>query len=193
MIWNRTAGMIATNPAKRVASVSVKIVAEDFSGTIWVSDLQLQDGNAITGYAAAPVEMLLKRREDGVIIGPKHYNALIRSEATVIIPNQGPLPAGIDYTIKPQANMAADSVVLGQALGAHRITVTEALSAGDTVVIAASTRTKTRNGGPLATDGPYQYAAAADSKHVIKVEQSKAAVILAQIQEMERGKGAAKL
>ena len=51
VIFTRLAEVINKKETKRVASITVTPTVTDCSGTIWFTDLMLQEGPALTGYA----------------------------------------------------------------------------------------------------------------------------------------------
>lgn len=75
---------------KHVKSIKASFVAEDFTGTIRATDFMLQSGRVMTGWVPATKEMLARPRDSsGDIVPPKHFNALIRGQKDVIVPNTG--------------------------------------------------------------------------------------------------------
>lgn len=84
-------------PKKPVQSIQVQLLARDFTGTIHATDIQLQGGGMLTGWAPNTEEMLARARDsNGNIVPPKHFNALIRGSNMVIIPNTGGITATVD-------------------------------------------------------------------------------------------------
>lgn len=183
----RLAEVINKHEEKRVVSVTVKPTVTDCSGTIWFTDIQLQEGPALTGYTPHTETMLLKFREGGKIKAPVWYNGVVRSEETVVLFNLGSTSAGLDVHIYPKSAMKAGSVRLCQGVGGQRVSFSNALSAGDDLALMASTRECTRNGVPEKKEGFYQYSAAWDSKHKVTLESGKTARVLFEIQEMQDG------
>lgn len=76
----RLAEVVNKKQDKRVVSVSVIPTITDCSGSIWFTDLQLQEGSALTGYAPH-MEICLKESENA----PVWFNGVVRSEETVIL------------------------------------------------------------------------------------------------------------
>ena len=183
----RLAEVINKHEEKRVVSVTVKPTITDCSGTIWFTDLMLQEGPALTGYTPHTEIMLLKFREDGKIKAPVWYNGVVRSEETVVLFNLGSNSAGLDIHIYPKSAMEAGSVRLCQGAGGQRVSFPNALAAGDDLALMASTRECTRNGAPERKEGFYQYSAAWDSKHKVTLESGKTARVLFEMQEMQDG------
>lgn len=183
----RLAEVINKHEEKRVVSVTVKPTVTDCSGTIWLTDLQLQEGSALTGYTPHTEILLEKFREDGEIKAPVWYNGVVRSEETVVLFNLGSTSAGLDVHIYPKSAMAAGSVQLCQGVGGQRVSFPNALAAEDDLALLASTRECTRNGSPEKKEGFYQYSAAWDSKHKVTLESGKTARVLFEMQEIQDG------
>ena len=183
----RLAEVINKHEEKRVVSVTVKPTITDCSGSIWFTDLMLQEGPALTGYTPHRSTMLEKYREDGKIKAPVWYNGVVRSEETVVLFNLGSTSAGLDIHIYPKSAMAAGSVQLCQGVGGQRVSFPNALAAWDDLALMASTRECTRNGVPERKEGFYQYSAAWDSKHKVTLESGKTARVLFEIHEMQDG------
>ena len=186
-IFIRLAEVINKHEEKRVVSVTVKPTVTDCSGTIWFTDLMLQEGPALNGYTPHTDIRLLKFREDGKIKAPVWYNGVMRSEETVVLFNLGSTSAGLDVHIYPKSDMEAGSVQLCQGVGGQRVSFPHALVAGDDLALMASTRECTRNGAPERKEGFYQYSAAWDSKHKVTLESGKTARVLFEMQEMQDG------
>lgn len=172
---------------KRVVSVTVNLLLEDCTGTVYFTDIQAQEGNHLTGYTTNTESMLQKYRESETIVPVRFYNGVVRSGETIILFNLGSTSAGLDCHIYPNQNMAAGSIQLSQGAGAHKVIFNEAVSPGDTFSLLASTRQCLKNGNPTDKEGFFQYTASGDSKHVIKLEDRKSARVLFEFQEMQEG------
>ena len=183
----RLAEVVNRHEDKRVVSVTVKPTITDCSGTIYFTDLMLQEGPALTGYAPHTEICLEKYREDGSVKAPVWFNGVVRGEETVILFNLGTTSAGLDIHLYPKSAMAAGSVSLCQGVGGQKVSFPQALSAGDDLALLASTRECTRNGNPEKKEGFYQYSAAWDSKHKVTLENGKTARLLFSMQEMQDG------
>ena len=183
----RLAEVVNRHEEKRVVSVTVKPTITDCSGTIYFTDLMLQEGPALTGYAPHTEICLEKYREDGSVKAPVWFNGVVRGEETVILFNLGTTSAGLDIHLYPKSAMAAGSVSLCQGVGGQKVSFPQALSAGDDIALLASTRECTRNGNPEKKEGFYQYSAAWDSKHKVTLENGKTARLLFSMQEMQDG------
>jgi len=171
----------------RVVSITVRLMITDCTGTIYFTDLQLQDGDLLTGYTVHINNMLAKFRENGEPVPPRHYNGVVRTAETVILFNLGKTSAGLDCYIYPIQDMAAGSIELSQGMGAHKVMFLDPVNAGDELALKASTRQCLKNGSPTRKDGFYQYSAAWDSKHMVKLEERKSARVLFEFQEMQEG------
>lgn len=183
----RLAEVVNKHEDKRVVSITVKPTIADCSGTLWLTDIQLQEGPALNGYSPHTEVMLRKFREDGVIKPPVWYNGVVRSEETVVLFNLGGTSAGLDIHIYPKSDMAVGTVKLCQGVGGQQVSFPNALAAEDDLALMASTRECTRNGSLERKDGFYQYSAAWDSKHKVTLESGKTARVLFEMQEMEDG------
>ena len=74
--------------------------------------------------------------------------------------------------------MAAGSIEMSQGMGAHKVKFLDPVNAGDELTLKASTRQCLKNGSQTPKDGFYQYSAAWDSKHMVKLEERKSARVL---------------
>lgn len=171
----------------RVVSITVRLMITDCTGTIYFTDMQLQDGDQLTGYTVHTSKMLTKMQENGQPVPPRHYNGVVRTAETVILFNLGKTSAGLDCYIYPIQDMAAGSIELSQGVGAHKVKFLDPVNAGDELALKASTRQCIKNGSPTRKDGFYQYSAAWDSKHMVKLEERKSARVLFEFQEMQEG------
>jgi hypothetical protein len=171
----------------RVVSITVRLMITDCTGTIYFTDMQLQDGDQLTGYTVHTSKMLTKMQENGQPVPPRHYNGVVRTAETVILFNLGKTSAGLDCYIYPIQDMAAGSIEISQGMGAHKVRFLDSVNAGDELTLKASTRRCLKNGSQTPKDGFYQYSAAWDSKHTVKLEERKSARVLFEFQEMQEG------
>lgn len=183
----RLAEVINKKQGKRVVSVSVSPIISDCSGTIYFTDLKLQEGSALTGYTPHTEKLLKKSQDDGVDREPVWFNGVVRSKETVIVCNLGGTSAGLDIGVYPKSDMASNSIELAQGVGGQKVRFPSAMKAGDEIQLLASKRECRKNGVTEKKEGFYQYSAAWDSKHIVKVEKGKSARVLFQLQEMEDG------
>ena len=171
----RLAEVINRKQDMRVVSVTVKPTIADCSGTIYFTDLMLQEGPALTGYTPHTEPFLQKLRVDGEV------------EETVILFNLGETSAGLDVHIYPKSDMDADSIKLAQGVGGQKVSFPNAVPAEADLALLASTRQCTKNGSPEKKEGFYQYSAAWDSKHKVTLPEGKTARVLFEMQEMQDG------
>ena len=183
----RLAEVVNKKKDMRIVSVTVIPTIADCSGRIWFTDLQLQEGPGLTGYAPHTETCLQKFREDGEIKAPVWFNGVVRSEETVVLFNMGKTAAPLDIHIYPKSDMAAGTVWLAQGVGGQRAVFPEAVKAEDDIALLASTRECMKNGVPEKKEGFYQYSAAWDSKHKVTLESGKTARLLFTVQEMQGG------
>lgn len=183
----RLAEVINRKEDMRVVSITVKPTIADCSGTVYVTDLQLQEGPALTGYAPHTEKCLEKYREGGSVKVPVWFNGVVRGEETVILFNLGTTSAGLDIHLYPKSPMAAGSVSLCQGVGGQKASFPNAIPAEADLALLASTRQCTKNGSPEKKEGFYQYSAAWDSKHKVTLADGKTARLLFFMQEMQDG------
>lgn len=164
----------------KVKSITVRVCITNCTGTIWFTDLQLQEGPALTGYVPHTESRL---KEDTKV----WFNGVVRSSETVIVCNLGNTSGGLDIHIYPKSDMAAGSVQLAQGVGGQRVVFPNALAAEDDLALLASVRECTKNGIPEPKEGFYQYSAAWDSKHKVTLEDGKSARVLFELQQMTDG------
>ena len=185
----RLAEVVNKKKDMRIVSVTVVPTIADCSGRIWFTDLQLQEGPGLTGYAPHTETCLQKFREDGEIKAPVWFNGVVRSEETVVLFNMGKTSAPLDIHIYPKSDMVAGSVRLAQGMGGQKAVFPEAVKAEDDIALLASTRECKKNGAPAKKEGFYQYSAAWDSKHKVTLESGKTARLLFSMQETQEGGG----
>ena len=178
----RLAEVVNKKKDMRIVSVTVIPTIADCSGRIWFTDLQLQEGSALSGYAPH-TEICLKKSGNA----PVWFNGVVRSEETVVLFNMGKTSAPLDIHIYPKSDMAAGTVRLAQGVGGQRAVFPEAVKAEDDIALLATTRECTKNGVPAKKEGFYQYSAAWDSKHKVTLESGKTARLLFTMQEMQGG------
>lgn len=109
-------------------SITVKPTITDCSGTIWFTDLMLQEGSALTGYTPHTEKRLI---EDSKV----WFNGVVRSSETVVLFNLGETSGGLDVHIFPKSDMAAGSVQLAQSVGGQRVRFPNALKAEDNLYL----------------------------------------------------------
>jgi len=185
--FTRFSETLLTKKEQRVVSVTVKPLISDCTGTIYFTDLMVQEGDRLTGYVIHTETLLEKYRESGVIVPPRFYNGVVRSAETVVLFNLGSTTAGLDAHIYPVQDMAAGSVSLALGAGAHKAAFPQAVRAGDDLALLASSRECLQNGKPAAKHGFFQYTAVGDSKHPVTLEAHKSARLYFEFQEMQEG------
>ena len=185
----RLAEVVNKKKDMRIVSVTVIPTIADCSGRIWFTDLQLQEGPVLVGYASHTETCLQKFHENGAVKAPAWFNGVVRSEETVILFNLGKTSAPLDIHIYPKSDMAAGTVRLAQGVGGQRVSFPGVVKAEDDIALLAESRECTRNGAAFQKEGFYQYSAAWDSKHKVALESGKTARLLFTIQEMQEGGG----
>jgi hypothetical protein len=165
-----------------VVSVTVRPIITDCEGTVWFTDLMLQEGDMLSGYTPHTKISLAESEND-----PVWFNGVVRSKETVILANLGGTSAGLDIHLYPKQAMAAGSVQLAQGVCGQKVSFPSTLSADDDLALLASKRECTINGNSAVKYGFFQYSAAWDSKHIVTLEDGKSARLLFSMQEMEDG------
>lgn len=176
----RLAEVINKKQDKRVVGITVTPTITNCSGTIWFTDLQLQEGPVLTGYVPHTESRL---SEDSKV----WFNGVVRSAETVIVCTLGESSGGLDIHIYPKSDMAAGSVSLHQGVGGQKVVFPNALNAEDDLALLSSVRECTKNGIAEPKEGFYQYSAAWDSKHRVNLETGKSARVLFELQQMTDG------
>jgi hypothetical protein len=203
MEFTRFSETVIPKGESRVVSITVTPMISDCTGTIYFTDLHLQEGDWQTGYVTHTSRFLQKYRKDGEIQPPRHFNGIVRGGDTVVIANNSITPsgstvvidkspqisAGLDCYIYPVQDMAAGSIALGTGMGqgAHRVRFLSSALAGDEFALLASRRECLRNGSATGKQGFYQYVAYGDSKHVVELEEYKSARLLFVFQQTQEG------
>src|SRR5699024_6778498 len=187
--FTRFSESIRVKEDKRVVNITIKLFITDCTGTIYYTDVQLQEGDKLTGYILNTETTLEKYRKENAVAPVRFYNGVVRSKETIVIFNLGTTAAGLDCYITPLQAMKAGSVKLSQGDGSHRMKFKAAANSDDTFSILASSRQALRNQTKTEKEGFYQYTAASDSKHIVELEEGKAARVLFEFQEMQEGSG----
>lgn len=187
MEFTRFTETITKKEDKRVVSITLKPTVTDCEGTVWFTDLMLQEGAMLSGYVinTETLQKTYDTDDEYAVTGKRFFNGLVRGSATCIIFNLGKTSNGLDWKIYPNQDMTAGSVSLGLGAGAHKATFTDSVSAGDELSLLASSRECLKNGSATDKDGFFQYSAAGDSKHTVSVEEKKSARLYVEFQEME--------
>ena len=76
--------------------VTVTLMISDCIAIIIFTELQLQDGDQLSGYTVLTSKMLTKRQENGQPVPPRHYNGVVRTAETVVLFNLGKTSVGLD-------------------------------------------------------------------------------------------------
>lgn len=176
----------------RIVSVTVRPMVTDCEGAVYFTDLMIQEGNRLSGYSHNTAEMLKKYHtgDEYAVTDKRFYNGIVRGSAALIIFNLGQTSAGIDWTVYPNQDMAEGSITLALGEGAHKAVFKSDARAGDELSLLASSRRCLKNGAPAEKDGFFQYCAACDSKHPVRVEDKKSARLYVEFDEMKDGDGA---
>ncbi|EOB2967838.1 TPA: hypothetical protein P0V47_003145 [Listeria innocua] len=187
--FTRFSETIRVKEDKRVVNITIKLFVTDCTGTIYYTDVQLQEGDKLTGYVLNTETSLEKYREESAVAPVRFYNGVVRSKETIVIFNLGTTSAGLDCHITPLQSMKAGSIKLSQGYGSHHMKFKAVANPDDTFSLLASSRQALRNQSKTEKEGFYQYTAASDSKHIVELEEGKAARVLFEFQELQEGSG----
>ena len=173
---------IKVKKEKRVVSITVRPVIKDSTGSIYFTDMQLQENSSITGYVQHPSTML-KRSAN-----PKHHhNGIVRDGDAFIIPTEGETSTALDCYIYPKDAIPAGDIKLSKGAGSHRVIFRESAKDGDELALLASSRQCLKNSTLTRKHGFFQYTAACDCKHKIKLQDGTSARIYFEYEEMMEG------
>jgi hypothetical protein len=178
----RFAEVIKLKQDRRIVSVTVRPTIADCTGEVYFTDLQIQDGDKLSGYTPHTTTMLKNSGN-----APRYQNGVVRGSATFCLFNTGETSAGLDVYLYPKQQVAAGSIEVAQGMGSHTCRFLADAGAGDTLALKASTRECLKNASPTPKMGFYQYSAAYDSKHLVKIESGKSARVLLEYTEMMEG------
>jgi len=159
----------------------VRPVLSNCTGTLYITDLQLQEGSKLTGYTPHTETMLQPPSST-----PRFHNGVIRSGAIIILPVYGETSTALDCRIYPNHHMAPGSISLAKGTGAHRMMFLDAASPGDEFALIATERRCLKNGIPTHKHGFFQYTAAHDSKHMVTLEKGKSARVYFEYHEIDK-------
>ena len=93
--FTRFTETITKKQNKRVINITVKPTITDCTGSVWFTDLMLQEGDKVTGFVINTETLLEKYDGDDAKADKRFYNGIVRSAATCVIFNIGsrqPLP-----------------------------------------------------------------------------------------------------
>lgn len=166
----RFAEVIKLRSDRRVVSVTVRPTIANCTGTVYFTDLMIQDGDKLSGYVENTRTMMVAPTDT-----PKYHNGIVRTGDTIILFNLGETSAPLDCYIYPLQAMAAGSIQLSQGYGSHMCVFKSAASAGDEFALKVKARECKRNGANTPKRGFFQYTAACDSRHQVKLEDRKSA------------------
>lgn len=84
----------------RPAKITVRVYVNNCTGMVYITDMNLQEGDMLSGYTPH-TEISLKKSENT----PVWFNGIVRSEETVILLNLGGTSAGLDIHLYPKQRM----------------------------------------------------------------------------------------
>ncbi|AEE95279.1 hypothetical protein [Mahella australiensis] len=189
--YMRYLGRIEKSAVKRISRLIVKLVARDFEGVVKTTDIQVQDGKLLTGWVPASQDMLERRRTNGVIEPPKHFNALVRGSAIVLIPNRGSATTGLDWEASIQKNTTG-FFTLSSYYETRTFKYTGTLARGDEVEVNAASHIVLKNGQPANSAeyvGAQMTCPAGDARYRVTMNERDAARFVFRITEWDVKEG----
>jgi len=139
----------------------VKFVWGKCAGTVWITDIVTQEGWYTTAHLPNTREMFLKTRDGEIIRQPRFFNAVIRGNKTIVLPNLGETTTGLDYTIYAYGDVP--ELKLAHYPHARQTIIKDALADGDIYKLHASTRHISKNDVPThSVWGLFHHIAAGD-------------------------------
>jgi len=145
-MFTRLAGLFRPARTKKVSQIDVKFVWGKCAGTVWITDIMTQEGWYTTAHLPNTREMLLKMRDGEVIRQPRFFNAVIRGNKILVLPNLGEITAGLDYTVYAYGDVP--ELKLAHYPHARQTIIKDALVDGDIYKFHASTRHISKNDTP---------------------------------------------
>src|SRR5699024_10362102 len=113
----QTAHAITPKGSGKIKKLTIRLFVKDCTGTVYYTDIQLQEGDKLTGYVLNTETSLEKYREESGVLPVRFYNGVVRSKETIVIFNLGTTSAGLDCHITPLQSMKAGSIKLSQGYG----------------------------------------------------------------------------
>lgn len=183
--WPRYFGTVySTDPKqKRVTGVDFSFVMEDTTGTLHVTDLQLQEDSSASGFVPANQQMLTRETDSsGNVLQKRHFNAVIRRKKTIGIPNralprdeqhlQDRVTGGMDFTFRPTQDVPP-GLHFAHYFETRTFDLQDALKAGDVFEFKATTRTvAVNNAATNHYDGFYLLVPAILGKYNVAVQNT---------------------
>ena len=77
--FTRFTETITKKQDKRVVNIMVKPTITDCTGSVWFTDLMLQEGDKVTGFVISTETFLEKYDGDDAKAGKRFYNGIVRS------------------------------------------------------------------------------------------------------------------
>src|SRR5690625_2277620 len=135
--FTRFSETIRVKEDKRVVNITIKLFVTDCTGTIYYTDVQLQEGDKLTGYVLNIETSLEKYSGESAVAPVRVYNGVLRSKETIVIFNLVTTSSGLDFHIKHHQLMEAGSIKLSQGYEYHHMKVKAVENADDTFSLLA--------------------------------------------------------
>src|SRR5690625_1409019 len=99
--FTRFSETIRVKEDKRVVNVTLKLFVTDCTGTIYYTDIQLQEGDKLTGYVLNTETSLEKYREESGVLPVRFYNGGVGGKERIAKFILGTTPQDLNGIIKP--------------------------------------------------------------------------------------------
>lgn len=142
-MFTRLAGLFRPQKSKRINHIDMKFVWGKCAGTVQITDVMLQEGWYVTAHLSNTKELLLKMRDGETIRPPRFFNAVIRGNKTIVLPNLNETTTGLDYIIYTYGNVS--ELKLSHYPHARQTIIKDALINKDVYKFQASTRHISKN------------------------------------------------
>lgn len=141
------------NKNKKVKHVDFSVKMENAEGTMYVTDIQFQDGALLTGWEHNTGEMLTSPKTSH----KRWYNSIIRGERAIVLPNEGNTMGYSNWTITADTDISPPSSVsnvyrgknsfdFGMLFRTRNIKVKGNVKAGDVFKFYSNPMSTTKNG-----------------------------------------------
>ena len=142
-MFTRLAGLFRPQKGKKINRIDLKFVWGKCVGAVWITDVMFQEGWYVTTHLPNTKEMLLKMRDGEAVRPPRFFNAVVRDNKVLVLPNLGETTTGLDYTIYAYGDVP--ELKLAHYPHARQTVVKDTLANGDVYKFHASARHISKN------------------------------------------------
>lgn len=165
--WTRYLATVRPKDRKRkVKSIDLSIVVADAEGTLYLTDIQLQEAEIASAHVPANREMLARDRDaQGNPLRKRHFNAVIRGKETIAVPNrenvshekdfEKRVTGGMDFLLTATQDMPNGGVQFSHQYRQRTFLLDAELKQGEQLEFSATNRRVTVDGRPTKYSGNY--------------------------------------